>query len=90
MPESRREPPPAEAAVAAEKEARVREAIRRLPEIHREVFLLRQNGDLGYAAIAEIRGIPVGTAKTRMRAALARLKEALDPSRAERRRSRTS
>jgi RNA polymerase sigma-70 factor (ECF subfamily) len=89
LPESGREPKPAEAAAAAEKEARLRAAIRELPEIHREVFLLRQNGDLGYAAISEILGIPEGTAKTRMRAALARLREALDPARAERR-SRTS
>jgi RNA polymerase sigma-70 factor (ECF subfamily) len=77
MPPSRREPLPAAVAAASEREKRLREAIRDLPEAQREVFLLRQNGDLAYATIAEVLGIPVGTAKTRMRAALQRLREAL-------------
>ena len=33
--------------------ARLRIAIRGLPDAEREVFLLRQNGDLTFAAIAE-------------------------------------
>lgn len=62
--------------------ARVRSVLHALSEPEREVFLLRQNGDLPFAAIAEALGIPIGTAKTRMRAALKRLREALDPARA--------
>jgi RNA polymerase sigma-70 factor (ECF subfamily) len=58
---------------------RVRGAIHALPEAEREVFLLRQNGELTFEAIAEAVGCPVGTAKTRMRAALRRLREAIDP-----------
>ncbi len=57
--------------------ARVRAALHALPETEREIFLLRQNGDLTFVGIAEALGIPVGTAKTRMRSALRRLREAL-------------
>ena len=80
MPPTGREPGPLAAAVAGERRRRLRDALHRLPETAREVFLLRQNGDLTYAAIAGILGIPEGTAKTRMRAALARLKEVLAAS----------
>jgi RNA polymerase sigma-70 factor (ECF subfamily) len=57
---------------------RVRAALHALPEAEREVFLLRQNGDLTYEAIAASLHAPVGTVKTRMRAALRRLREAVD------------
>jgi RNA polymerase sigma-70 factor (ECF subfamily) len=40
----------------------------------KEVFLLRQNGDLTYDQIAEARGSPVGTVKTQMRSALQKLR----------------
>jgi RNA polymerase sigma-70 factor (ECF subfamily) len=56
---------------------RLRQAIRTLRHEEQEVFLLRQNGDLTYEQIAEIRGLPVGTVKTQMRAALAKLRAAL-------------
>jgi RNA polymerase sigma-70 factor (ECF subfamily) len=66
--------------VAERREAldRVRHAIRELPEKEREVFLLRQNGDLSFQAIAEVLDAPVGTVKTRMRTALQRLRVVLD------------
>ena len=41
---------------------------------------VRQNGELPYASIAEVIGIPVGTAKTRMRSALIRLRAVLEGS----------
>jgi RNA polymerase sigma-70 factor (ECF subfamily) len=41
------------------------------------VFLLRQNGDLTYEEIAELRRSPVGTVKTQMRAALQKLRRVL-------------
>lgn len=69
---------PPERAAAREDLSRVRAAIRTLPETEREVFLLRQNGDLPYERIAETLGIPVGTAKTRMRSALRRLREVIE------------
>jgi RNA polymerase sigma-70 factor (ECF subfamily) len=56
---------------------RVRREIERLPETEREVFLLRENGGLSYAEIAGACGAPLGTVKTRMRSALARLRRAM-------------
>ena len=56
---------------------RLREAIQRLRREEQEVFLLRQNGELTYEQIAEIRHLPVGTVKTQMRAALQKLRAAL-------------
>jgi RNA polymerase sigma-70 factor (ECF subfamily) len=61
----------------AEELGRVRQEIQRLPEGEREVFLLRENGGLSYAEIAAASGAPLGTVKTRMRSALARLRRAL-------------
>ncbi len=49
--------------------------IAELDEPDREVFLLRQNGDFTYRQIAELLDIPEGTAKTRMRRALEKLRE---------------
>ena len=54
-----------------------RRAIRRLKETEKEVFLLRTSGGCSFSVIADALGIPVGTAKTRMRAALRRLRESL-------------
>jgi RNA polymerase sigma-70 factor (ECF subfamily) len=68
---------PLEGAEKAEELARVREAIMDLRPEEQEVFLLRQNGELTYEAIAEAIGIPLGTVKTRMRLAIGKLKVAL-------------
>ncbi|HET6204202.1 MAG TPA: RNA polymerase sigma factor [Planctomycetota bacterium] len=73
------EPGPLALAERREDVARVRAAIGALPESEREVFLLRENGDLTFEAIASLLRVPVGTAKTRMRAALRRIREALAP-----------
>jgi RNA polymerase sigma-70 factor, ECF subfamily len=74
-----KEPDPSAAIERRDSLERVRGAIHTLPEPEREVFLLRQNGELTFEAIAAAVGIPVGTAKTRMRTALRRLREAIDP-----------
>jgi RNA polymerase sigma-70 factor (ECF subfamily) len=58
---------------------RLRSAIVHLRPDEKEVFLLRQNGELTYEQIAEIRNAPVGTVKTQMRAALMKLRETLNP-----------
>jgi len=55
----------------------LRRAIAQLRPEEREVFLLRQNADLTYEEIAQLRGVPVGTVKTQMRSALAKLRDAL-------------
>ncbi len=55
---------------------RLRKAIHALRQEEKEVFLLRQNGELTYEQIAEMRRSPVGTIKTQMRSALIKLKKA--------------
>jgi RNA polymerase sigma-70 factor, ECF subfamily len=56
---------------------RLRQAILHLRQEEKEVFLLRQNGELTYEQIAEIRDSPVGTVKTQMRSALQKLRKVL-------------
>lgn len=58
---------------------RLRQAILGLREEEKEVFLLRQNGDLTYEQIAEMRSCPVSTVKTQMRTALEKLRLVLNP-----------
>lgn len=58
---------------------RLRVAITQLRQDEKEVFLLRQNGELTYEQIAEIRNAPVGTVKTQMRTALIKLRKVLNP-----------
>jgi len=57
---------------------RLRQAIRTLRPEEQEIFLLRQNGDLTYEQIAEVRQMPVGTVKTQMRSALQKLRRSLE------------
>ena len=68
---------PAEIVEQDERLARLRGALAELRAEEQEVFLLRQNGELTYEEIAEMLSVPTGTVKTRMRLALARLREAL-------------
>jgi RNA polymerase sigma-70 factor (ECF subfamily) len=56
---------------------RLREALLHLRPEEKEVFLLRQNGDLTYDQIAEMYDRPVGTVKTQMRSALQKLRKIL-------------
>ncbi len=71
------EPTPGVSLERKESVERLRAAILRLREEEKEVFLLRQNGDLTYEQIAEIRRCPVGTVKTQMRTALDKLRRML-------------
>lgn len=54
-----------------------RDAIQRLGDAEKEVFLMRVSGGLTFEATARALAIPVGTAKTRMRSALQRLRREL-------------
>src|SRR5262245_14727222 len=56
---------------------RLREALMHLRPEEKEVFLLRQNGELTYEQIAELHNRPVGTVKTQMRSALQKLRKVL-------------
>ncbi len=57
--------------------ARLRKALLDLRPEEKEVFLLRQNGELTYEQIAELHNRPVGTVKTQMRSALQKLRKVL-------------
>lgn len=52
-------------------------AIADLPEGQRAVFLLREEARIPFREVAEVLGIPLGTALARMRYALTRLRESL-------------
>lgn len=67
-------PHPAQALTDHEELTQLRQAIGELRTEEREVFLLRQNGELTYEEIAAMLDLPVGTVKTRMRLALAKLR----------------
>ncbi len=70
---------PADALEDREAVDRLKAALTDLRPDEKEVFLLRQNGDLTYEQIAEIRNAPVGTVKTQMRSALIKLRKVLVP-----------
>jgi RNA polymerase sigma-70 factor (ECF subfamily) len=73
-PEQYTESTPADSALEKEALERLHGALGELRADEQAVFLLRQNGDLTYEEIAEIRHSPVGTVKTQMRAALQKLR----------------
>jgi RNA polymerase sigma-70 factor (ECF subfamily) len=59
-----------------ERRAKVRDSVDRLPEFLKQVVVLAYYQGLKYREIAEVLEIPVGTVKSRLHAALARLQEA--------------
>ncbi len=72
---------PADLLVHGETLERLRIALFDLRPEERDVFLLRQNGDLTYEQIGVLRCRPVGTVKTQMRSALIKLRKVLrEPS----------
>lgn len=66
---------PAESAVRDEQRELVRAAVDRLPDLLRQVVILAYFQGLKYRDVAEALEIPVGTVKSRLHAALARLTE---------------
>jgi RNA polymerase sigma-70 factor (ECF subfamily) len=62
---------------------RVREAIGQLSEVQRTALELAFFGGLTHVEVAERLDIPLGTAKTRIRSALLRLRDVLGSSLAE-------
>jgi len=59
----------------AERRDWIRESVAKLPEALRQTLILAYYQDLKYREIAEILKIPVGTVKSRLHAALAKLQE---------------
>jgi RNA polymerase sigma-70 factor, ECF subfamily len=64
-------------AIGKQLQTHIKAAVDKLPEDQREVFLMRQVGDLAFKEIAEIVGVSENTVKSRMRYALERLQAAL-------------
>jgi RNA polymerase sigma-70 factor (ECF subfamily) len=75
-----RGPAPLDNLTASERKERVRASVDRLPEFLREVVILAYYQGLKYREIADILGIPVGTVKSRLHAALNKLQEAWSES----------
>jgi RNA polymerase sigma-70 factor, ECF subfamily len=71
-------PSPGEEVEAAEAAGVVRAEVRLLPDSQRQVVELAYFGGLSYREVAEAIGIPEGTAKSRLRLALAKLESVLD------------
>jgi RNA polymerase sigma-70 factor (ECF subfamily) len=67
-------PKPLDRVVFAEEQKRLAAALNGLSEHHRLVIELAVNQDMPYAEISDLLGIPVGTVKSRMHNAIARLK----------------
>jgi RNA polymerase sigma-70 factor (ECF subfamily) len=66
--------PPAQVRYAQESMQQLREAIQHLPSEEKEVFLLRQNGELTYEQIAQRDNRSVKVVKEQMRSALRKLR----------------
>jgi RNA polymerase sigma-70 factor (ECF subfamily) len=72
------EPGPPERAEQSWVSWRVHRALEELPEREREVIALAYWSGLSQSEVAEFLGVPLGTVKTRTRAALARLADLLE------------
>jgi RNA polymerase sigma-70 factor (ECF subfamily) len=73
------DPTPADRALSGELGDQIGEAVRRLPEKLRDVWVLGAAQGLPYKEVAEILDIPVGTVKSRMFQAVRALREELEP-----------
>ena len=66
---------PADQVQGEERRGKVRAAVDRLPEMLRQVVVLAYYQGLKYREIALVIGVPVGTVKSRLHAALVKLQE---------------
>jgi RNA polymerase sigma-70 factor (ECF subfamily) len=71
-----RGPGPLDMVQGEERREKVRASVDRLPDFLRQVVVLAYYQGLKYREIADILGIPVGTVKSRLHAALVKLQEA--------------
>jgi RNA polymerase sigma-70 factor, ECF subfamily len=60
------DPSPLDQAIAEERQQEVARVILALPAHHREILILRLNGEHSYEEIADITGLPLGTVKSRI------------------------
>ncbi len=80
-PEASPEPGPEELAETVDMASRARRAMAGLSDGQRAALELAYFGGKTSAEVAELEGIPLGTAKTRIRSALLKLREALENDR---------
>jgi RNA polymerase sigma factor (sigma-70 family) len=78
-PQADQEPGPDDRAVTRDLTEQARRAMAQLPPEQRAALELAYLGGKTSTEISDLEGIPVGTAKTRIRAALLRLREAMAP-----------
>lgn len=79
-------PSPADTLEEKELEERLEMAVNQLPELLREVYVLRSVHDIPFKEIAEIQGSPLGTVLSRMHQATNRLRQWItleEPTRSE-------
>jgi RNA polymerase sigma-70 factor (ECF subfamily) len=74
------EPAATEAPPVDDRLLAMRAAIGGLPETHREPLQLKLQHELSYAEIAEVLHIPIGTVRSRLHHAIARLRDTLNAS----------
>jgi RNA polymerase sigma-70 factor (ECF subfamily) len=77
-------PDVSEAVLRSDTTSKVRTALETLPEAQRRALELAYFHDYTYRQVADVLGIPEGTAKSRLRLALARIAESLGPEISER------
>ena len=75
-----KDPGPVVRAETAEEQQLVRDAVEKLPELLRQVVILTYFQGLRYQDVADILEIPLGTVKSRLNAAVAKLTEDWGPS----------
>jgi RNA polymerase sigma-70 factor, ECF subfamily len=69
---------PFDGMLVEEERSAVRTAVAALPPLQREALVLAYFGGYTYPEVASVLGIPVGTAKTRIRQGLQRLRERME------------
>jgi RNA polymerase sigma-70 factor (ECF subfamily) len=71
---------PAERSAFPDERDRLREAIGELPPEQRRALVLAAYGGRTASEISDLEGAPIGTVKTRIRAAMLKLRDALEAS----------
>jgi RNA polymerase sigma-70 factor, ECF subfamily len=77
-------PHPVEALELGELRRRVWAALARLPEMQREILVLREYEDLSYGEIGEVLGVPTGTVMSRLHRARKALRDLLSGEESDR------
>jgi RNA polymerase sigma-70 factor (ECF subfamily) len=74
------QPLPDRAVIAKDEQEQLRRVLAELPEIYREVIVLRELEEMTYQQIADVTGVPVGTVMSRLSRARVALRDAVKKS----------